>query len=199
MKRPAPCHVHVTHNLEVYPPPSRPPPPHAAALVSPCRCWSWRTRRPTLSTSQQTYCHRCGRGGQECRGQGGQAEECTWQQTCQKCVRGAIYSLPAPQHIPPPSQAEHGPDSQVVLVALPGVDLSAVQAEVERQCDALPRNDTARKALAHSYAVRVPSVAEAIKFSNMWVCHTSHTDIVQTCRSATLILLRLYAHTSIIR
>ena len=80
----------------------------------------------------------------------------------------SLLSGAALQPISPPcSQAEHGPDSQVVLVALPGVDLSAVQAEVERQCDALPRNDTARKALAHSYVVRVPSVAEAIKFSNM--------------------------------
>ena len=53
------------------------------------------------------------------------------------------------------SQAEHGPDSQVVLLALPGVDLDAVQMEVSRQCDALPRNDTARKALSHSCIVQV--------------------------------------------
>lgn len=66
------------------------------------------------------------------------------------------------------SQAEHGPDSQVVLVALPGVDVAALQQEVERQCDALPRNETARKALAHSYVVKVPSIAEACKFSNMY-------------------------------
>ncbi len=53
------------------------------------------------------------------------------------------------------SQAEHGPDSQVVLLALPGVDLEAVEAEVQRQCDALPRNETARKALTHSCIVQV--------------------------------------------
>ena len=41
------------------------------------------------------------------------------------------------------------------MVALPGVDLEAVQREVEKQCDALPRNETARKALAHSYVVKV--------------------------------------------
>jgi hypothetical protein len=46
---------------------------------------------------------------------------------------------------------------QVVLVALPGVDLEAVQGEVDRQCDALPRGDTARQALAHSAIVRVDS------------------------------------------
>ena len=43
----------------------------------------------------------------------------------------------------------------MVLVALPGVDLSAVQREVEKQCDALPRSETARKALSHSYVVKV--------------------------------------------
>ncbi|MEW5320235.1 MAG: hypothetical protein WDW38_011323 [Sanguina aurantia] len=64
------------------------------------------------------------------------------------------------------SQAEHGQDSQVVLVALPGVDLNAVEAELSKQCDALPRNETARKALKHSYAIRVAGQQEAIEFSN---------------------------------
>jgi hypothetical protein len=53
------------------------------------------------------------------------------------------------------SQAEHGPDSQVVLLALPGVDLDAVQHAVQKQCDELPRNETARKALSHSCVVQV--------------------------------------------
>ncbi|GAQ82747.1 histidinol dehydrogenase [Klebsormidium nitens] len=64
------------------------------------------------------------------------------------------------------SQAEHGPDSQVVLVALPGVDLDAVRAEVDRQCDALPRGSIARKALEHSYIVEVETAAQATSFSN---------------------------------
>lgn len=53
------------------------------------------------------------------------------------------------------SQAEHGPDSQVVLAALPGVDLAAIHREVQQQCDALPRNETARKALTHSFVIQV--------------------------------------------
>lgn len=56
--------------------------------------------------------------------------------------------------------------TQVVLVALPGVDLNAVEAELSKQCDALPRNETARKALKHSYAIRVAGQQEAIEFSN---------------------------------
>ncbi|CAL8467003.1 g6539 [Coccomyxa elongata] len=66
------------------------------------------------------------------------------------------------------SQAEHGPDSQVVLVALPGVDLAAVEEEVERQCDALPRGDVARQALSHSCIVVAKDKAEAANFSNMY-------------------------------
>lgn len=64
------------------------------------------------------------------------------------------------------SQAEHGPDSQAVLVALPGVDVAAVQREVERQCDLLPRAETTRRALAHSSIVQVGSKEEAAALSN---------------------------------
>jgi histidinol dehydrogenase len=66
------------------------------------------------------------------------------------------------------SQAEHGPDSQAVLVALPGVDLGAVEAEIAAQCAALPRASTAAAALAHSAIVRVDGRAEAIAFSNSY-------------------------------
>jgi histidinol dehydrogenase len=66
------------------------------------------------------------------------------------------------------SQAEHGPDSQVVLVALPGVDLAALQVEVAEQLAALPRAATARAALGHSFVLRVPDAAAATAFSNLY-------------------------------
>jgi len=66
------------------------------------------------------------------------------------------------------SQAEHGQDSQVVLVALPGVDLDAVQAEVEKQRAALPRGDMAAAALSHSFVVKVDDQETAAKFSNLY-------------------------------
>jgi hypothetical protein len=50
-------------------------------------------------------------------------------------------------------------------VALPGVDLDAVQGEVDRQCDALPRGSTAREALSHSCIVRVDSKVGAWRVS----------------------------------
>ena len=39
------------------------------------------------------------------------------------------------------SQAEHGPDSQVVLVVPQDVDLDAITAAVSKQAAALPRRD----------------------------------------------------------
>lgn len=66
------------------------------------------------------------------------------------------------------SQAEHGPDSQVVLVAMPGVDVDALGSEVARQAASLPRGDTAAAALAHSYAVTVSGRDAAVAFSNAY-------------------------------
>ncbi|DBB07986.1 TPA: hypothetical protein ACH3X3_009363 [Trebouxia sp. C0006] len=66
------------------------------------------------------------------------------------------------------SQAEHGPDSQVVLLALPGVDLDEVEREVSQQCAALPRSHVASQALSHSSIVSVSGRDEAIKLSNMY-------------------------------
>ncbi|KAI9472483.1 MAG: histidinol dehydrogenase-domain-containing protein [Benjaminiella poitrasii] len=66
------------------------------------------------------------------------------------------------------SQAEHGADSQVVLLA---VDLSdehmkQIEDEVHKQAIALPRCDIIRKSIPHSYSVRIKTVEEAFKFSN---------------------------------
>lgn len=66
------------------------------------------------------------------------------------------------------SQAEHGPDSQVVLVVTNDVDLDSIQAEVKRQCDLLPRSDMAVSALSHSFCVVADSLEEACKFSNLY-------------------------------
>lgn len=67
------------------------------------------------------------------------------------------------------SQAEHGPDSQVVLViAGDGVDLNAIQEEIMKQCQALPRGEFALKALSHSFTVLARDMLEAISFSNMY-------------------------------
>lgn len=64
------------------------------------------------------------------------------------------------------SQAEHGADSQVVLVSPSAGMVSAVLAEVERQVQVLPRADIARKALEHSRAFIVRDAAQAMSLLN---------------------------------
>src|SRR5689334_19633303 len=46
--------------------------------------------------------------------------------------------------------------------------MAAIESELAKQCDALPRNETARKALAHSYVVHVSGRSEAAAFSNAY-------------------------------
>lgn len=66
------------------------------------------------------------------------------------------------------SQAEHGPDSQVVLLTLPGVGKDAILQELERQLDELPRRKIARKALESSYLLECESMEQALEFSNAY-------------------------------
>ncbi|CAL5330512.1 unnamed protein product [Camellia sinensis] len=65
--------------------------------------------------------------------------------------------------------AEHGPDSQVVLViAGDGVDIRAIEEEISKQCKSLPRGEFASKALGHSFTVFARDMVEAISFSNLY-------------------------------
>ncbi len=66
------------------------------------------------------------------------------------------------------SQAEHGPDSQVILVT-DSVDLlEAVAIEVERQLAALPRAATALSALEHARLIHVARLEDAFAISNTY-------------------------------
>lgn len=66
------------------------------------------------------------------------------------------------------SQAEHGVDSQVLLITTSEALLTAVEAEVAKQLAALPRQDIATTALANSRIVLVGSADEAIALSNRY-------------------------------
>lgn len=66
------------------------------------------------------------------------------------------------------SQAEHGPDSQVILLSDDAVLLDAVADQVARQLDELPRADIARQALQASSAIRVTSLEQAMDISNRY-------------------------------
>jgi histidinol dehydrogenase len=66
------------------------------------------------------------------------------------------------------SQAEHGPDSQVILVSASADMLDKVAAEVDRQCAELPRGAIAEQALAQSRLIEVDSLAQAVEVSNRY-------------------------------
>ncbi|MGV8827975.1 MAG: histidinol dehydrogenase [Breznakibacter sp.] len=64
------------------------------------------------------------------------------------------------------SQAEHGADSQVILLTNSKQLLNQVQAEVEKQLAALPRNTIASQALDNSRLILLPDLDAMIEFSN---------------------------------
>ena len=68
------------------------------------------------------------------------------------------------------SQAEHGVDSQVVLIAiaLEETQLQAIEAELHKQANALPRVDIVRGAINHSVTLVVADLAEAMALSNRY-------------------------------
>ena len=81
------------------------------------------------------------------------------------------------------SQAEHGPDSQVVVLSDSAQVLADVQAEVARQLETLPRRAVAAQALANSRAILLPDTAAMLAFSNQYapehlILATDHAEVM---------------------
>ena len=66
------------------------------------------------------------------------------------------------------SQAEHGPDSQVLLLSDDAALIEAVAVQVARQLAVLSRADVARRALESSRLIQVDSLDEAFAISNTY-------------------------------
>lgn len=66
------------------------------------------------------------------------------------------------------SQAEHGVDSQVILVTTQKEFLAKVQREIDRQLPALPRKTIAKKAIDNSKMIAFLTDQEAIDFINQY-------------------------------
>ncbi|WP_318392058.1 histidinol dehydrogenase [Enterobacter sp.] len=66
------------------------------------------------------------------------------------------------------SQAEHGPDSQVILLTPDAAMAQAVADAVERQLAVLPRAETARQALAASRLIVACDLAQCVEISNAY-------------------------------
>ncbi|MEO1012514.1 MAG: histidinol dehydrogenase [Bacteroidota bacterium] len=96
------------------------------------------------------------------------------------------------------SQAEHGVDSQVILVSTSLQLLDAVAKEVERQLEGLPRKEIARKAISNSRSIYVKEHADALELINQYgpehfiVC-TANTDFyVQNIANAGSVFIGNY-------
>ena len=64
------------------------------------------------------------------------------------------------------SQAEHGTDSQAILITTSETLLKAVTEEVERQLAQLPRKEIASRSLAASKLILVKNMDEAVEMTN---------------------------------
>ncbi len=66
------------------------------------------------------------------------------------------------------SQAEHGVDSQAILITTSNELLQAVYSEVEKQLSELPREDIARQSIDNSKLILVKDMDEAIEMTNRY-------------------------------
>lgn len=66
------------------------------------------------------------------------------------------------------SQAEHGADSQVILLSDDEKVLDKISVELKKQLKALPRKEVAEKALKNSKAILLKTINECIEFSNVY-------------------------------
>lgn len=66
------------------------------------------------------------------------------------------------------SQAEHGADSQVLFITTSPELIAGVEAELALQLAGLPRRAVAEQALAHSTAILVENMEEAMTISNLY-------------------------------
>lgn len=66
------------------------------------------------------------------------------------------------------SQAEHGPDSQVILVTTDAALIGRVRSEIESALLALPRRSTIENSLAHSAALLVHDLEQAVDIANLY-------------------------------
>jgi histidinol dehydrogenase len=81
------------------------------------------------------------------------------------------------------SQAEHGEDSQVILILNDESLLSPIQNEIEKQLNSLPRKAIAEKSLANSRAIILSNQNESIDFINEYapehlIINTQNNDAI---------------------
>ncbi len=97
------------------------------------------------------------------------------------------------------SQAEHGEDSQVMLVASREDIIRAIQKEIDRLLPTLPRKEFAQKALIHSRAVTFDRLDKALRFINAYapehliINRRDATDLADQINNAGSVFLGNYS------
>jgi histidinol dehydrogenase len=96
------------------------------------------------------------------------------------------------------SQAEHGPDSQVMLVTTDHLLVEKVDQELSRQLDQLPRKAIAEKALANSRAIILENIEEMIELINSYapehliIAMDNYTEVAEKITNAGSVFLGNY-------
>ncbi|MDR5590378.1 histidinol dehydrogenase [Christiangramia sp. SM2212] len=96
------------------------------------------------------------------------------------------------------SQAEHGIDSQVIMVSTSEALISKVSDEIESQLDALPRKAIADRAIQNSRLILVNSEEEALELINEYgpehfiICSTNEDYFVNGVRNAGSVFIGNY-------
>lgn len=81
------------------------------------------------------------------------------------------------------SQAEHGADSQVLLVANNEQVIKNVQEQLEIQLNLLPRKELAQKALNNSKAIQIANQEQAVELLNQY----APEHLILSCKHADLV------------
>ena len=96
------------------------------------------------------------------------------------------------------SQAEHGTDSQVVLVSTSQDTIDKVKDELQKQLGALPRKEIAAQALANSTAIYFADESDAMAFINEYgpehyiICMTNEDKFVEGVTNAGSVFIGNY-------
>lgn len=97
------------------------------------------------------------------------------------------------------SQAEHGVDSQVVMVTCSESLLAKVAEEVEKQLAELPRKEIASKALENSKMILVENMDEAVELTNEYapehliLAVENYMEVAERIRNAGSVFLGNYS------
>ncbi|MCQ2237801.1 MAG: histidinol dehydrogenase [Bacteroidaceae bacterium] len=97
------------------------------------------------------------------------------------------------------SQAEHGVDSQVLLITTSESLIDKVQEEVERQLNLLPRKDLAARALENSQIVLVKNQEEMMEMSNAYapehliISTSNYMELAEKVQNAGSVFLGNYS------